>query len=470
MNKLYRCQVFTPIEKVNKLLDSVEYKCNLLGKKFLENSCGNGSILCVAIERYIKDCISNNISPCLIKKGLEDDFWGFEIDNKKHAECISNLNNLIKKYNLSDVKWKIFQKDFLKIKLNQSFSYIIGNPPYINYRDLSIDTRKYLKNHFLTCSKGKFDYCYAFIEKSIDYLDTKGKMAYLIPSSIFKNVFADKLRTKIMPDVVQIIDFKTERVFQDALVATSILICEKNTKVEHISYYNAEKKIKRKIKRSNLNGKWVFDTDITSAEDKRLTRFGDLFNASISVATLFNKAFILDCNSDQQNIEQDVLKPAKSPRNLAYSKKENIIFPYYYKNNKLEKYSEQDFVSKFPNAMKYLKKFKEELDNRNKDFSAKWFEYGRSQALAHLNQEKLLISTVVTDSIKVYNLTPNDIPYAGIYITSKNGTSLNEARKILSSNAFLDYVFNIGIQASGTSLRITAKDVNNFKFDMEAII
>lgn len=90
--------------------------------------------------------------------------------------------------------------------------------------------------------------------------------------------------------------------------------------------------------------------------------------------------------------------------------------------------------------------------------------------MSHLNQKKLLISTVVTDNIKVYELTKEDIPYAGIYITSKNGASLNQAKQILNSNAFLEYVNNIGIQASGTSLRITPKDVNNFEFDMEVVV
>lgn len=78
-------------------------------------------------------------------------------------------------------------------------------------------------------------------------------------------------------------------------------------------------------------------------------------------------------------------------------------------------------------------------------------------------------NVLLTDSIKVYELTKEDIPYAGIYITSKNGASLNQAKQILNSNAFLEYVNNIGIQASGTSLRITPKDINSYEFDMEAI-
>lgn len=42
MNK--KCQVFTPADYVEELLDSVGYTENLYGKRILENSCGDGNI------------------------------------------------------------------------------------------------------------------------------------------------------------------------------------------------------------------------------------------------------------------------------------------------------------------------------------------------------------------------------------------------------------------------------------------
>jgi len=82
-----------------------------------------------------------------------------------------------------------------------SFDFIVGNPPYINYSDLSLEERKFIKETYDSCKEGKFDYCYAFIEHSIKSLSSKGKMSYLIPSSIFKTVFGnnfkDPSKTKI---------------------------------------------------------------------------------------------------------------------------------------------------------------------------------------------------------------------------------------------------------------------------------
>ena len=103
------------------------------------------------------------------------------------------------------------------------------------------------------------------------------------------------------------------------------------------------------------------------------------------------------------------------------------------------------------------------------DKSAKWFEFGGSQALQDMTKPKLLVSTVVTNEVNVYEVSSRAVPYAGIYIISDNGYDLEIARRILKSSSFLQYIKGIGTPASGKSLRITANDINNFKFSMEEI-
>ena len=60
------------------------------------------------------------------------------------------------------------------------------------------EERKYLKEHYEVCRKGRFDYCYAFIEASINALKPDGKMIYLIPFSIFRNRYARELRKYVV--------------------------------------------------------------------------------------------------------------------------------------------------------------------------------------------------------------------------------------------------------------------------------
>ena len=134
MNK--KCQVFTPENYVRELLDSVGYTHNLYGKKILENSCGDGNILVVVVQRYIDDCRANGLSRTRIKNGLEKDIYGFEIDGKQHKKCIRNLDEVLERNNIKKVNWKIYKKDYLRWNENVEFQYIVGNPPYITYSEL----------------------------------------------------------------------------------------------------------------------------------------------------------------------------------------------------------------------------------------------------------------------------------------------------------------------------------------------
>ena len=111
-----------------------------------------------------------------------------------------------------------------------------------------------------------------------------------------------------------------------------------------------------------------------------------------------------------------------------------------------------------------------ELTERKSDMRSKWFEYGRTQALSCIKCEKLLISTIITDKVCVYKLREDCIPYAGMYISLRDEHQeydLDFAKRILESENFMEYVKKMGINISGGSLRITSKDIENYRFYIE---
>ena len=63
-----KCQIFTPSDIVEKMLDMAGYSIHLWGKKVLENSCGDGQILVAVVKRYIEDSKKQGISKKLIKE------------------------------------------------------------------------------------------------------------------------------------------------------------------------------------------------------------------------------------------------------------------------------------------------------------------------------------------------------------------------------------------------------------------
>lgn len=460
-NNRNKCQKFTPLEIVENILDLAGYSNNLMGKRILENSFGSGNIIKCIVRRYIMDAINNNISTNDICKGLENDIFGIELDNNLYQKCITELNEITNEYGIPTVKWSLYNEDALFWDNPVSFQFIVGNPPYIGYKYIDNENREKIRNKYTTCSQGKFDYCYAFIESAINMLADNGVLVQLIPSSIYKNVFANKLRKLLLSHIVTILEYPNKRMFGDTLTSSSIFKFDNKYNDEYLEYTNVTDNLNLKLCKTSLKDKWFFKN--IDVSNNNLARFGDFFHASISVATLLNKAFLI--NGEFLNVEKEIVKKAASPRASKFNRDELIIFPYYYSNGKLIRYSENEFKEKFPRTIIHLNKYKGQLDKRNADSNAKWYEYGRSQALAHLNQDKLLLSTIVTNKVELYKLNAETVPYSGIYIIAKNEKyNLDDAINILSSKEFFEYVMQVGISVSGKSKRITSKDINNFRF------
>lgn len=470
-----KCKVFTPKEYVEQLLDYVDYKKNLYGKKVIENACGDGGILKVIVYRYIQDCLMNNLSLSKIKKGIMEDIYGTELDEIHYKNCLKKLDEVAKTFGIKGIKWNVLNENVLKKEWDIKFDFVIGNPPYIAYRDLTVDVRAELKAKYISCKKGNFDYCYAFIEESLKCLNENGKMAYLIPNSIFKNVFGKNLRKVLLPFITQIVDYKQIKVFENALVSAAIIVCDKKKIKSLLEYKDIANGLSIKLQKSDLSERWFFERSLI--EDKNFLKFGNYFNVSMSAATLCNEAFVIDNYTlndnyvivDDTKIEKLLTRKAASPLMLKKDKKARIIFPYYYIDGKLKKYEEKQFYLEFPEGTKYLMRFKDKLLKRDSDKKANWFEYGRTQALAHFNCEKLLFSALITNKINIYKLSEDYIPYSGIYVTSKLNLSLDIAKKILESDEFLKYVKKVGTNGNSNTLKIGVNDISNYTFSEDLI-
>ena len=231
------------------------------------------------------------------------------------------------------------------------------------------------------------------------------------------------------------------------------------------------KKTQSTISRSSFKDTGWALGDYTNSKENR---FGDYFSVGNSVATLCNEAFliqsynIIDENyveTDGKRIERGVLRPAASIRTANKFPEPMIIFPYFYNEDGLMKYTEEEFAQYFPCAVNYLKQYVDQLSARNSDKIAKWFEYGRSQALLHLNSEKLVISTVISGNVRLVQARREAIPYAGLYITQTNNLSLEQAAEILKQDDFLKYIEQYGVPTISNSYRVTKKLIEDYCFD-----
>lgn len=130
-------QVFTPKDYVQELLDEVDYQGKgILGKIFLENSVGSGNILLEAVHRYLIAAKVSSMDNTTFKSKLEHNFIAFEIDQEIIEECKYKLDELVLRFGIENIQWNIINENYLEYKQRIDADYIVGNPPYLTYRDL----------------------------------------------------------------------------------------------------------------------------------------------------------------------------------------------------------------------------------------------------------------------------------------------------------------------------------------------
>lgn len=465
------CQVPTPPQYVNELLDCIGYSDNLYNKSVLENSCGEGNILKEIVRRYIITSLKEGYSNEQIIHGLERYITGYDVDPICIKKCTETLNSLAQKYGLLGIRWNIREQDYLKCD-SSSYDYIIGNPPYITYHDLSEKQRTFVKEKYDTCKEGRFDYCYAFIEAGIRDLAKNGKLAYLIPYGVIRNKYAENVRNLIKKKLKGIIDYKGIQLFPNTVTSSIIILCDTINR-EEVYYHVRKDNVQKRVSKTSLTGKWIFEEN-----HKGLRRFGDYFKVSNSIATLYNKAFVFEAKEEDDSfyyldggmVEKEIVFDAvsiKSEKKFQNTqKRDKIIFPYKFMDKKVSSYEESEFKSQFPECYSYLKSHKERLLKRKSSEGVRWFEYGRIQAISNVFVDKLIISVVITNNVQVYTVGCKSVPYAGMYIRAlKNDElELDEAKRILQSKKFYEYIKRCGTPTTTSSYRISVKDIENYYF------
>ena len=412
-------QIFTPFFIVDKILDDVGFNSpNILNKKILDPSCGDGRFLLKIAERIIKYSPKEKLVENL------ENIYGWDIDDIAIQKAINQLNKLIEPFNIV-VNWNIEKVNSLyKANLKQDlfssfipiekFDFIVGNPPYIRIQHLDIKERKFIQNNYSFCKSGSTDIYIAFYELALNLLKNNGKAGYISPNTFFHTDTAKKLRKyfETKQNIIQITNYKDIQLFDDATTYSAIMVFDKN-KHNNFLYQEANDKItfsERKIEYSEIKGKKFWQLSVKKIEAKNGKRLGDIANIHVGITTLADKIYIMPFVEKKDDyiflqskyhgivkFEPDILKPIIKVSTLKHSTepiKEYILFPYQKINGKHKIIPENNLKTNFPFAYEYLLKSKPILDKRDdgKINSVAWYAFGRTQGLDTTFGKKILFS------------------------------------------------------------------------------
>lgn len=268
-------EYYTPIEVVQFMLDSVDYRpSNDIGqKKVLDPACGSGTFLTEVTERIIQHYLdkfgrssvhrlSHDEARTLLER-VEQNVWGVDIN--PFAAHITQINLLFRTIDLYDKVteqnpnytmdgFEIHVADTLtptlreqksggseahtvqsgleqfknyngraqafledrnavdQIKDQEMFDLVVANPPYVRIQNLSSMKETY-SSHYASAIKN-FDIYVPFIERGVNWLTDDGKLAYICPDRIVMADYAKAIRDQLVEEpITHLLDFKESDVF-----------------------------------------------------------------------------------------------------------------------------------------------------------------------------------------------------------------------------------------------------------------
>gem|GEM_PF-226208 len=182
-----------------------------------------------------KDITAKVLEPCAGKGIFLDVLWKTGFRNVMAYEIDTLLTNK------SPIK--VEYRDFLSTDIREKFDVIIGNPPYVRWKNIPAEVHEKLRNvsYWQDKINGLSDLLYAFIYLCIDKLKENGELIFITPIFWTQTLHAGKLRQYMCEkgDLEVLITFNEMRIFKE--VSTSALIfkyvkkkTEKPIKIVHV--------------------------------------------------------------------------------------------------------------------------------------------------------------------------------------------------------------------------------------------
>lgn len=325
------------ISELDKRLET--YREYLLSLKILDPACGSGDFLNAALKFLRKEHTLIDYFWSKIHKGelnfseidnsiLENNIYGVDINeesieiaklslwlstakkNRKLSTLANNIkcgNSLIDDPNVAGDKAFDWQKEFPEVFEKGGFDVVIGNPPYVNIKNVenakNALIKEFYKSHYKS-AKVMFDLYSLFTEKSAILLKPNGFFGFIFSNSWLGSQSFYSFREFLAKDVTvtELVDLP-DKVFTDATVKTCICF-----------YINKRPNENSEIKISECNDQQIFISkgftqkykDIISSDNLSFTmkrninfenvktiKLGNIAKFTAGISTANDKKFVL---------------------------------------------------------------------------------------------------------------------------------------------------------------------------------
>lgn len=503
--------VFTPeyIRKyiVENTIKNQENK-NINNLIFGDVACGCGGFF-----KTITDILKKETNKTFFEI-YRDNIFGLDIQDysivrTKILLCLLAISN---NEDCEEFQFNLFQGNALsfdwqkneKIKNNNGFDIIVGNPPYVGASKIDKETKILLKNWSVSKS-GKSDLYIPFFEVGLENLRGDGVLGYITVNTFYKSLNGRAVRSYFSKNKLDltIIDFRDEQLFKNRSTYTCICLISK-LESNTIKYVKSKSSNINSIKKSNyinilysdlndFDGWFLIDKKARKIINKielTGTKLGTKFEIRNGFATLKNNVYvfsptrvtedfyILSKDGIEYKIEKSICREAIKPNTLKRASEierntEKLIFPYKIENLEINLFKEKKqslkiidedtLKNEYSHTYKYLNSQKEILSKRdkgNREYET-WYAFGRNQALL-ISGYKLLLPYITNEPCFVFTENQDLLFYNGYAIISDSSEDLLVLQKILMSKIFWFYIETTSKPYAGNYFSVAKNYIKNF--------
>lgn len=327
-------------------------------------------------------------------------------------------------------------QSFIGADINEKYDVIIGNPPYIRWKNLEKELKSEAQESFIWAKHLNMlnDYSSLFIIKSVYHLNDHGELIFITPDYWFNTTHSQNMRDFLMQNgfIQDLYMFKETPIFKKVNVSLVIfkfiktsIGASNNAPQINVHVYDSRKMITSdifdRLREKNFNNseiknytinqfslgkKWIVAShdelddlenyenscmDIKNLFENHMNTFKDFCIISNGMVSGLDKAFALSKDKNQlTELEKN---------NLISVVKAKDIGQYVYKN--ISDYifiegidNEEDLIRDFPNFYDELKEFKLQLGKRysyNRDIPYWEWVFLRNYSTFNQNNNRIFV-------------------------------------------------------------------------------
>ncbi len=202
-------------------------------------------------------------------------------------------------------------QDFFDLPLLQKFDTIIGNPPYVRYRDIHPHTRKKLNHNFFDQRSNLYLF---FIEKCLRHLQPGGELIFITPRDFLKATSAIKLNEFLYRQgtITDLIELGDQKVFSKASPNCIIWRFEKDnfTRI------------------TNTNQRFVcHNGQLLFTQNYYPIKFSELFFVKVGAVSGLDSVFENQSHGNLEFVCSYTAKNGKT-RRMIYNEKNEVLNPF----------------------------------------------------------------------------------------------------------------------------------------------